>query len=117
MGDDMSDELGSKRTLEGLYTVIESRRNADPEESYTAKMFAGGVGAITRKVGEESLEVIIAALRETPQHVVAESADLLYHLLILWVEQGIRLEDVYEELESRSGTSGVAEKEARIKDG
>ncbi|NQU62614.1 MAG: phosphoribosyl-ATP diphosphatase [Rhodospirillales bacterium] len=109
----MNGEATTAKTLADLYAVIESRRGGDPEESYTAKMFAGGLGAITRKVGEESLEVIIAALRETPEHVVSESADLLYHLLILWVEQGIKLEDIFDELESRSGTSGIEEKNSR----
>ena len=65
------------------------------------------------KIGEEATEVIVAALRETPDHVISESADLLYHLLVLWAEQGINPEDVFEELQSRAGRSGVEEKESR----
>ena len=68
---------------------------------------------MARKINEESTEVVIAALRETPAHVVTESADLLYHLMVLWAEQDITPEDVFDELASRAGTSGVEEKAAR----
>ena len=65
------------------------------------------------KIGEEATEVIGAALRETPDHLISESADLLYHLLVLWAEQGIHPEDVVEELQSRAGRAGVEEKKSR----
>ncbi len=109
----MTDETMSRRFLDELFEVIKSRKGADPETSYTAQLFDGGIEKITRKIGEESTEVIVAALRETPGHVISESADLLYHLMVLWAEQDITPEDVYEELESRAGTSGVEEKESR----
>ncbi len=109
----MTDENMSRRFLDELFLVIKSRKGADPEASYTAQIFEGGVEMMARKIGEESTEVIVAALRETPAHVVSESADLLYHLMVLWAEQGISLEDVFEELESRAGTSGIEEKESR----
>ena len=76
-------------------------------------VFEEGLGRITAKVGEEATEVIIAALRETPEHVTSESADLLYHLLVLWAEQGITPEDVFEELRNRAGASGIEEKQSR----
>ena len=112
----MNEEQLSRRFLDELFRVIKSRKGTDPESSYTAQLFEGGVEDIARKVGEESTEVIVAALRETPAHVVSESADLLYHLMVLWAEQDITPEDVFEELENRAGTSGVEEKAARDSD-
>ena len=85
----------------------------DQETSYTAKLFNGGVEEISRKIGEEATEVIVAALRETPAHVVSESADLIYHLMVLWAEQDITPDDVFEELEGRTGISGIEEKNSR----
>jgi len=109
----MNENTNTAHFLDELYETIESRKGTDPSESYTASIFDKGIGEMTRKIGEEATEVIIAALRETPQHVISESADLLYHLLILWAEQGIRPEDVMDELESRTGRSGIEEKESR----
>ncbi|MBT7943666.1 MAG: phosphoribosyl-ATP diphosphatase [Alphaproteobacteria bacterium] len=109
----MTDETLSRRFIDTLYETIKSRRGDDPNESYTAQLFDGGVETIARKIGEESTEVIVAALRETPAHVVSESADLLYHLMVLWAEQDITPDDVFEELAGRAGTSGVEEKESR----
>jgi len=109
----MSESTNTAQFLDQLYETIESRKGADPSESYTASIFDEGVGKMTRKIGEEATEVIIAALRETPQHVISESADLLYHLMILWAEQGIRPQDVMDELESRTARSGIEEKEGR----
>lgn len=99
--------------LEELYKVIESRRLADPAVSHTARLFKKGKGKIAKKTGEEAIEVIVAALYQTPEKVVRESADLLYHLLVLWAEEGIRPEDVFAELESRLGVSGIEEKKSR----
>ena len=99
--------------LDRLFATIESRRGADPESSYTAQLFAGGVGAIAQKVGEEAVEVVVAAHHTSPQHVTGESADLLYHLLVLWAEVGIAPADVWAELARREGTSGLDEKAAR----
>ncbi len=109
----MSESTNTAHFLDQLYETIESRKGAVPSESYTASIFDEGVGKMTRKIGEEATEVIIAALRETPQHVISESADLLYHLMILWAEQGIRPQDVMDELESRTARSGIEEKEGR----
>jgi len=109
----MNESTNTAHFLDQLYETIVSRKGADPKESYTASLFDEGIGKMTRKIGEESTEIIIAALRETPQHVISESADLLYHLLILWAEQGIRPEDVMGELESRTGQTGIEEKESR----
>ncbi|MEE8504617.1 MAG: phosphoribosyl-ATP diphosphatase [Kiloniellales bacterium] len=104
------------RVLDELYRVIEDRRGADPESSYTAKLFQDGVEAIAGKVGEEAVETVVAALSERPDALAAESADLLYHLLVLWAAKGLKPSEVWAELEARQGTSGLAEKSARGKD-
>ncbi|PKU23491.1 phosphoribosyl-ATP diphosphatase [Telmatospirillum siberiense] len=99
--------------VDQLYQTIAARKGADPTQSYTAKLFSRGRGKIAQKVGEESVETLVAALSETPERVVSESADLLYHLLVLWADCGVRPADVWAELERRQGTSGIAEKNAR----
>lgn len=85
-----------------LYEVIESRRTADPATSYTARMFGKGPNKIAQKVGEEATETVIAALAETREHLVAESADLLYHLVLLWAAKGVRPAEVFAELAERA---------------
>ena len=99
--------------LDRLYSLIESRKGDNPEKSYTAQLFEEGIPKIAQKVGEESLEVITAALSEKENNVVEESADLLYHLLVLWAKKGITPEKVWDELRRREGTSGIEEKAAR----
>ena len=95
--------------LERLFRIIEERRGADPETSHTARLFTKGRAKIARKVGEEAVETVVAALAETPERVAQESADLLYHLLVLWAETGVAPADVWAELERREGLSGIAE--------
>ena len=109
----MNEKHATAHFLDELYGTIASRKGGNPEISYTAKLFEGGLEKMAGKIGEEATEVIVAALRETPDHVISESADLLYHLLVLWAEQGITPEDVFEELQSRAGRSGAEEKESR----
>ena len=104
-------------TLDALYAVIAARRGADPDTSYTAKLFARGRKKIAQKVGEEAVETVIAALAEAPDKVVGESADLLYHLLVLWADCGVSPDHVWQELERRQGTSGLDEKKARTERG
>lgn len=99
--------------LERLFATIESRRGADPTSSWTAKLFHEGRSRIVQKVGEEALEVNIAALTEGPDALAAESADLLYHLMVLWADVGITPSDVWAELAKREGLSGIEEKRAR----
>jgi phosphoribosyl-ATP pyrophosphohydrolase len=103
--------------IDALYAVIEDRRGADPDESYTAKLFARGPEKIAQKFGEEAVETVVAALREGPEALTAESADLIYHLCVLWAEAGVRPEDVWAELARREGVSGLAEKAGRAKKG
>ncbi|MEQ8696974.1 MAG: phosphoribosyl-ATP diphosphatase [Bauldia litoralis] len=101
------------RVLERLFDVIESRRGADPETSWTAKLFARGLPKIAQKTGEEAVETVIAAMGGDKGEVAAESADLLYHLLVLWAAAGVEPEAVWAELARREGTSGVDEKKSR----
>ena len=102
--------------LERLYSTIESRKGDNPEASYTAKLLTQGMPEIARKVGEEAIETITAALTEEKIRIVEESADLLYHLLILWAQKGVTPEEVWTELASREGKSGSKEKASRTTD-
>lgn len=102
-------------TLDVLFEVIQSRRGGDPEVSYTAKLFSKGRLKIAQKVGEEAVETVLAAAASGPQELVSESADLLFHLSVLWADCGVEPSDVWRELERRVGTSGIAEKNARPK--
>lgn len=99
--------------LDDLFSIIAARQGADPETSYTAKLFAKGRHKIAQKVGEEAVETVIAAVALDAKAVTVESADLLYHLLVLWAATGVAPGDVWAELERRTGTSGIAEKNAR----
>ncbi len=107
----MTAELGS--ALDRLWNVIQSRRGADPESSYTARLFARGRAKIAQKFGEEAVETVIEGVGDNPAALVGESADLLYHLLVLWAAAGVSPADVAAELVRREGTSGIAEKRAR----
>ena len=102
--------------LEELYQTIVSRSGGNPKESHTAKLFHKGRNKICKKFGEEAVEVVIAALAETPKDVVSESSDVLYHLLVLWAEVGVTPDQVWEELQSRVGTSGIEEKRNRVRE-
>ena len=109
----MNEKPKASQIIEELFSVIESRKGGDPKVSHTAKLFEKGLGKIAKKTGEEAVEVIVAALHETPDRVVSESADLLYHLMVLWADQGIGPAEVFAELERRVGVSGIEEKKSR----
>ncbi|NLN87691.1 MAG: bifunctional phosphoribosyl-AMP cyclohydrolase/phosphoribosyl-ATP diphosphatase HisIE [Syntrophomonadaceae bacterium] len=91
----------SAAILYELYDVITDRRQKMPAGSYTSYLFEKGLDKILKKVGEENAEVIIAAKNRSKEELVYESADLLYHLLVLLVEQDVSLEDIFTELKSR----------------
>ena len=99
--------------IDRLFAVIEDRKTADPAESYTARLHVGGRAGIVRKTGEEAVETIVAAMAGDAEEVARESADLLYHLLVLWSDAGVRPADVYAELARREGVSGLEEKRRR----
>ena len=100
-------------TLARLEQTIRQRRSASPEESYVAGLAARGLPVIARKLGEEAIEAVVAALTDNREELVGEAADVLFHLLLLLAEKGISLEEVLGELERREGTSGLAEKASR----
>jgi phosphoribosyl-ATP pyrophosphohydrolase len=109
----MSKQETKSDVLERLFKTIKSRHGDSPEASYTAKLFSKGRGEIARKLGEEAIETIVAALDGGDSEVISESADLLYHLLVLWADIGVEPSHVWEELVHREGTSGLDEKDAR----
>lgn len=104
----------SPEILEALYRVLLSRKGGDPETSYTAGLFAQGEDKILEKLGEEAIETLLAAKNGDPDAVVRESADLLFHWLVLMAEREIPPERVWAELAERFGISGLEEKAARI---
>ncbi len=101
--------------LDRLYQVIRGRKGADPATSYTAKLFSKGGAKIAQKVGEEAVELVIEAARERRDGIAEESADLLYHLLVLWAHAGLTPAEVYRILAAREGTGGLVEKAGREK--
>lgn len=99
--------------LAQLFATIDARKDADPETSYTAKLLAKGPARIAKKLGEEGVEAALAGALKDKQELAAESADLLYHLAVLWVSVGVTPDDVAAILAQRHGTSGLEEKAAR----
>ena len=93
--------------LDRLFAVILSRREVDPAESYVAQQFQAGTSRIAQKVGEEAVETALAALSGDKRELASESADLLFHLMILWADGGLSPYDVYAELTRREGISGL----------
>ena len=104
---------GAMDTLNRLEAVIAQRSNSDPATSYVAKLNAKGVAAIAQKVGEEATETVIAALTGEQGDLVAESADLVFHLLVLLQARDVPLAEVLAELDRRHGVSGLDEKASR----
>lgn len=107
----MSDALGE--VLQRLWQVIEARRGADPASSYTAKLLARSTAKVAQKFGEEAVEAVIEGVRGDGEALVRESADVLYHLFVLWAAAAVSPDDVAAELVRREGTSGRAEKKSR----
>jgi phosphoribosyl-ATP pyrophosphohydrolase len=100
-------------TLARLAATIAARRHADPATSWVAKLHARGLPVIARKLGEEAVETITAALAGTHEELVGEAADTIFHLLVLLDAKGVALDEVLAELDRREGTSGIAEKASR----
>jgi len=109
----MADRTPGAEVLDRLYETVASRRGDDPASSYTAKLYSRGTGKIAQKLGEEAVETVIEAVRGDKQKLAEESADLLYHLLVLWADGGVKPETVYGILAGREGISGIDEKKAR----
>lgn len=109
----MAVRMAEPGTLDRLEAVIATRRGADPNSSYVAKLNARGMPKIAQKLGEEAVETVIAAMAQDRGALVGEAADLLFHLLILLNAKGVPLAEVLAELDRREGVSGIAEKASR----
>ncbi|WP_303704478.1 phosphoribosyl-ATP diphosphatase [Celeribacter baekdonensis] len=99
--------------LHDLEQVLLSRKSADPDSSWTAKLLSKGPEKCAEKFGEEAIEAIIAAVKNDRENLTYEAADVLYHLLVMLAARDVALDDVLTELARRQGLSGIAEKAAR----
>lgn len=102
-------------TLNDLAQTIAERAKADPDSSWTAKLLAKGPEKCAEKFGEEAVEAIIEAIKDDRDGLISESADVLFHLLVMLQSRGVSLDEVLSELARRQGTSGIAEKASRRK--
>ena len=109
----MADQTVTNTTLARLEAVIAQRLGASPDSSYVAKLHARGLPEIAKKLGEEAVEAVIAALSGSREELVGEAADVLFHLLVLLGAKEVALADVLAELDRREGVSGIAEKASR----
>ncbi|KXV39190.1 phosphoribosyl-ATP pyrophosphatase [Gluconobacter japonicus] len=105
-----------EHVLERLFETVQSRRGTDPTLSHSARLMARGRNKIAQKFGEEAVECLIEAVNGNRKELIGESADVLYHLIVMWVDAGVSPEDVWAELKRREGTSGIAEKASRPKE-
>ncbi|MCH4091598.1 phosphoribosyl-ATP diphosphatase [Acetobacter sp.] len=99
--------------LDRLFDVVLSRRGTDPSTSHSARLLSRGTSKVAQKFGEEAVECLIEAVAGRTQELIGESADVLYHLIVLWVDAGVTPAEVWAELQRREGTSGIAEKASR----
>ena len=107
--------MSDANILQRLAKTLESRKGASPEDSYVARLYAGGPDAILKKVGEEAAETLLAAKDGDKLQIVKETADLWFHCLVMLSYYGLTPDDVLQELQRREGVSGLAEKAARKK--
>jgi phosphoribosyl-ATP pyrophosphohydrolase len=105
--------MSEPHAIDRLFQTILARKDADPQSSYTAKLLASGKLKIAKKLGEEAVETALAAVAQDKAALTAESADLLYHLCVLWAAAGVAPDDVYAALAARTQQSGLEEKAAR----
>lgn len=99
--------------LETLYGLVQARHGASTESSYTSRLLQMGAPAIAKKLGEEAVETVIEAVRDDKDSLVAESTDLLYHLVVLWHACGVTPAQIEAEIQKRKGKSGLQEKAER----
>jgi len=105
----------SAAVLDRLWHVVMERRDADPNVSHSARLLSRGTGKVAQKFGEEAVECLIEATAGNRAGLIGESADVLYHLLVMWVNAGVRPDEVWAELKRREGVSGIAEKASRAR--
>jgi phosphoribosyl-ATP pyrophosphohydrolase len=101
------------RVLDRLWATVLSRKDADPNQSHSARLLSRGTAKVAQKFGEEAVETVIEAVAGHKTALIGESADVLYHLLVLWVDAGLRPEQIWAELARREGMSGITEKASR----
>lgn len=106
----------SEFSLNDLELIVAERGRSGEPDSWTAKLFAKGIDKAAQKMGEEAVETVIAAVKGDRSELISESADLLYHWLVVLALADVKLDDVMQELERRTGRSGVAEKASRTAD-
>ena len=107
-------ETGSTASvLDRLFETVVARRDADPNVSHSARLLSRGTHKVAQKFGEEAVECLIEAVAGNGDKLIGESADVLYHLIVLWVDAGLRPDAVWNELRRREGVSGIAEKASR----
>ncbi|MCS6922540.1 MAG: phosphoribosyl-ATP diphosphatase [Elioraea sp.] len=107
--------LPDATVLDRLHATVLSRKGADPDVSHSARLLSRGTAKVAQKLGEEAVETVIEATRGNRAGLIAESADLLYHLIVVWVDAGVRPDEIWAELERRQGISGIAEKASRAR--
>ncbi|OYY93503.1 MAG: phosphoribosyl-ATP diphosphatase [Hydrogenophilales bacterium 28-61-23] len=107
----------SNDILDRLARTLEARKQADPQSSYVAKLYHKGLDAILKKIAEEAAETIMAAKDGVREKIIYETADLWFHSLVLLAQQGIRPDEILDELARREGLSGIAEKASRATSG
>jgi phosphoribosyl-ATP pyrophosphohydrolase len=105
--------MTAKFTLDSLAAIVIERASASPEQSYTAKLLQGGPERAAKKLGEEAVEAVIAAAQQDKKALISETADVLYHLLVVLHGAGVSLSEVMEELQRRTSQTGLEEKAAR----
>ena len=110
---EIQDPARGSEIIDQLYAVIEQRRGADPAQAWTAKLLDKGLPKICQKVGEEATEVVVAALAESREELLEESADLLYHLLVLWAAKEVQPQEVYDVLYRRRIEMDIKKKKQR----
>ena len=103
----------TEHSLDRLYNQVISRKGADPQQSYTARLFKDGIEKCAKKLGEEGVEAALAGALKDHKGLVLESADLLYHLAVMWAVVGVKPDEVYAELRARENKSGLDEKASR----
>ncbi|QDH13277.1 phosphoribosyl-ATP diphosphatase [Formicincola oecophyllae] len=102
-----------QHVLERLHATVMSRKGASPSLSHSARLMARGRDKIAQKFGEEAVECVIEAVKGNREAFISESADVLYHLVVMWVDAGLNPSDIWAELARREGTSGIEEKASR----
>lgn len=99
--------------LDRLFETVTARRDADPNLSHSARLLSRGRLKVAQKFGEEAVECLIEAVAGNSEKLIGESADMLYHLIVMWVDAGLRPDAIWAELQRREGVSGIAEKASR----